>query len=100
MDLNWKVDECAAYFDRLHLRGWCFNSAAKIVRVEALFPSPGTAVPLVSFGQASPDVAAAVHPGASHCRFDEWVAAPAEALGRDLTLRFTLANNETIISGS
>jgi hypothetical protein len=112
MPLHWKIDECAAYHDRLHLVGWCFGSAPGITGVEVVFPAvaaspaPGaeatapTVVALVSYGQPSPDVAAGLDPGATHARFDEFVAAPPEALGRDFTLRFTLDDGSVIDSAS
>ena len=100
MDLKWKIDECSVYFDRLRLRGWCFNASSPIVKVEAVFPEPATMVPLSSFGQPSSDVAASVHAGATRCRFDEWLRVPGEALGRDFRLRFTLADRSTVESES
>ncbi|MBI4626994.1 MAG: hypothetical protein HY736_27700 [Verrucomicrobia bacterium] len=108
MPLHWKIDECAAYHDRLRLGGWCFNATPRITGVEAVFPvtsassSPSAAsadpaiVPLASYGLPSPDVAADLDPAATHTRFDEFVAAPPEALGRDFTLRFTLADGSVI----
>jgi SAM-dependent methyltransferase len=98
--LNWKVDECSVYFDRLHIRGWCFHSIAPIIQVEALFPEPKSVVPLTSFGLESADVAVAVDSLATHCRFDEWLFLPSESLGRDFKLRFTLQDNILIESGS
>src|SRR5438874_11860869 len=98
--VHWKIDECAVYFDRLHLRGWCFHSTPPIVRVEAIFPSPTGTVALASFGQPSADVGAAVDPHATHCRFDEWLSLPAEALGRDFSLRFTLGDGTTRLGQS
>lgn len=100
MSLAWKVDECAAYFDRLRLRGWCWHHGARIVHVAAVFPSPTPAVPLASFGLPSADVAAAVDPAATHCRFEEWVSAPPAALGRDFALHFTLADGTTLVGES
>jgi SAM-dependent methyltransferase len=100
MPLHWKVDECSAYFDRLRIRGWCFHTTSPIVGVEAIFPEPPTVVILASFGQESPDVAVSVDPRATHCRFDELLALPAEAIGRDFNLRFTFADKTIVKSDS
>lgn len=100
MALAWKVDECSTYFGRLHLRGWCFNDSPQIQGIVAAFPEPATTVALRSYGQPSPDVAGGVHPAATHCRFDEWLDVPAEALGRDFALRFTLADGTVVDGGS
>jgi hypothetical protein len=95
MPLNWKVDECAAYHDRLHLCGWAFQPSPRIAKIEAVFPSPATVVPLTNVHLPSPDVAAAVDPAATHARFDEWLLAPPDALGYDFTLRFTFEDGTT-----
>lgn len=100
MSLQWKIDECAAYFDRLKLRGWCWHTDQPIAQLEVTFAATGTIVPVRSFGQPSPDVAAALDARASHCRFDEWIAAPEEALGRDFTLRITLEDGAVIETAS
>ncbi len=97
---QWRVDECAAYFGRMLLRGWCFHAAPTIVAVAAVFPEPPATVPLLSYGRPSPDVAANLDPAASQCRFEEWIAVPDEALGRDFTLRFTLADGSCVDSDS
>ncbi|MSU22412.1 MAG: methyltransferase domain-containing protein [Opitutus sp.] len=93
----WKIDECSAYFDRMRVRGWCFQASPRIVKVEAVFPEPATVVPLVSFGLSSADVAAAIDPAATHCRFDEWLTLPAEAIGREFSLRFTLEDHAVLV---
>ena len=100
MSLAWKVDECAAYFGGLRLRGWCFLPGATITKIEAVFPAPATVVALDSYGIPSPDVAAAFDPAATHCRFEEWIRVPEEAIGRDFALRFTLANGAVVIGES
>jgi SAM-dependent methyltransferase len=100
MSLVWKIDECSAYFGRLHLRGWAFHAGAPIASIEAVFPAPATVVPLRSFGQPSADVASAVDAAATHCRFDEWLDAPPEAIGRDFTFRLALADGAVLESGS
>jgi hypothetical protein len=100
MSIRWKIDECSSHFGRLHLRGWCFHATLPITEVEAVFPAPAFIAPLVSFGQLSPDVAASIDPGATRCRFDEWLPVPAGALGRDFSLRFTFADLTTADSGS
>ncbi len=100
MPLNWKIDECAAYHERLHLCGWCFQAAPRVVKIEAVFPEPAMVVPIPSFGQPSPDVAAAVDPAAIHARFHDCLAVPNEALGFDFTLRFTLADGTVVNGGS
>ncbi len=100
MSLQWKIDECSAYFERLRVRGWCFDSSSPIVRVDVVFSTQTTVMQLVSFGQASPDVAGSIDPNATHCRFDEWLTVPVGALGRDFTLRFTFEKGRTFESGS
>lgn len=100
MPLNWQVDECAAYFDRLYLRGWCHHAPEKIVRVEALFTEHGIVVPLKNFALPSPDVAASFQPSATHCRFAEFIDVPAEALGRDFALCFTLEDGGVVLGES
>lgn len=100
MSLQWKVDECAVYFDRLHLRGWCWHPAQPIVGLEVIFPAANATVAIEGLTHPSPDVAAAVHPAAHHCRFDAWLPAPREALGRDFSLRFTLADGAMLLRES
>ncbi len=100
MPLHWKIDECAAYHERLHLCGWCFQATPRVVQIEAVFPEPATIVPLRSYGQPSPDVAAAVDPAATHARFDDWLTVPNEALGFDFALRFTFADGTSTTSES
>lgn len=97
MSLHWKIDECAVYFDRLRLRGWCHHAPARVARVEVVFEDGRSAVPLASFGQPSPDVAAALGASAGKARFDEWVTAPHELLGRPFELRFHLEDGTTLI---
>jgi Methyltransferase domain len=96
MSLLWKVDECSAYRDRIHVRGWCFNDAPAITRVEAVFQAPSIVAALASLGQSSVDVAASVDPRATHCRFDEWLMVPGDALEKDFKLRFTFADQTTV----
>jgi hypothetical protein len=95
MALLWKVDECPVYHDRIHMRGWRFCSAPPIARLDVLLPEQATPAALVSLGQPSPDVAAHVDPQATHCRFGEWLAVPAGAVGTDFKLRFTFADQTT-----
>jgi hypothetical protein len=97
MPLHWKIDECAVYFDRLHLRGWCHHAPMPIIRVEVLFAEQTLARPLSTFGQPSPDVAAGLGATASQARFDEWLTAPAAALGHPFTLRFTLEDGSILL---
>lgn len=96
MSLSWKIDECAVYFDRMHLRGWCHYAPQDIVRVDVLFNGEALVVPLTSFGQPSPDVAAGLGPTAARVRFDEWITAPTEALGRSFDLRCWLADGSSL----
>jgi SAM-dependent methyltransferase len=100
--LLWKIDECSVYFERLRLRGWCFNPApgAAIQNVAAVFPALGAPVVLRSFGLPSVDVAHALGRGAEQCRFDEFLELPDAVLGRDFTLLFTLADGSEIASAS
>lgn len=97
MPLHWKVDECAAYFDRLRLRGWCHHGPQRITRVEVLFAGSALAVSLASFGAPSPDVAVGLGSTAANARFDEWVVAPVELLGRPFSLRFHLDDGSTLV---
>lgn len=89
--LHWKIDECAVYFDRLRLRGWCHHGGSPIVRVEVELDGRAV-VPLASFGTASPDVAQALGPTAAQARFDEWIAAEPALLGQAFALRMWLAD--------
>ena len=98
MPLHWKIDECAVYFDRLHLRGWCHHSPQPITRVEILFAEATLALPLASFPRTpSPDVALGLGPTAALARFDEWITAPEEVLGRPFSLRFHLDDGSTLV---
>ncbi|MEY2880347.1 MAG: hypothetical protein RLZZ15_2727 [Verrucomicrobiota bacterium] len=97
MKLHWKIDECSLYFGRLHLRGWCHHVDAAIVRVEILLAENTHAVALASFGQPSADVAAGLGPTAARARFDEWVEAPEEMLGRPFALRFWFADGSSAL---
>lgn len=78
------------------MRGWCFNDVPAIIRVEAVFREPATVAALATFGQSSIDVAASVDPHATHCRFDEWLMMPGDALKRDFKLRFTFADQTSV----
>jgi hypothetical protein len=100
MPLAWKVDECSAYFDRLHLRGWCFQSSPAVVALSAEWRGLNLSVPLPGCTLPSPDVAATVDPAATHCRFEAWLEVPAEALGRDFILRCTFADGSTAETAS
>lgn len=91
----WKIDECAAYYDRLRLRGWCHHPDHAIQRVELFYPHVSLALPVASFGQPSPDVAAGLGSAAAHARFDEWLAVPADVLGHAFVMRFLLADGST-----
>lgn len=97
MSLAWKIDECAVYFDRIHLRGWCHHPGQRIVRLEVLFQDDTLALPLTSFGQPSPDVAAGLGPTAAQARFDEWVIAPAAVLGRPFSFRCWLEDGACLL---
>ncbi len=94
---EWKIDESAVYFERLHLRGWAWHAAQPITRVEISFPDFGVTLPVASFGQPSADVAAGLGATASHARFDEWIVGPAEVLGHPFVMRFTLADGSVVI---
>lgn len=96
MPLAWKIDECAEYYGGIVLRGWCHHAPQRIVAVSAVFPGGPTVVPVSSFGRPSPDVATLHGEAAAHCRFDEWLAVPAESVGRDFYLRFFLDDHTTI----
>ncbi len=100
MSLHWNIEECAAYHDRVLFRGWCHDSENPIVRIAAVFPDPMTILPVVSFGDPSPDVANSLGPTASHCRFAEWLQVPTEAAGRDFYLRLFHAGHKTSVGRS
>ncbi len=93
----WKIDECAAYFDRLHIRGWCHVPAQIIDRVEIFYEAAQLVCPLSSFGQPSPDVDNFCGPGAANVRFDEWVSVPADILGNPFILRCWLKNGQCFV---
>ena len=88
---QWKIEECAVYFDRLHLRGWCHHPTQAIAYLEVLLNNT-LPYPLVSLGVASPDVEADLGPRAAHARFDEWLVAPPALLGKNFSLRIWLAD--------
>lgn len=92
MELFWKIDECAEYFDKVRLRGWCFHADPCIVSVVAVFSNSSEIVPVISFGQSSPDVAQFHGAQAANCRFDEFLTVSADGLGRDFYLRFFLSD--------
>lgn len=98
-DLVWRIDACSVYFDRMLVRGWAFHGRDPICAATLVFEGSGHEVPLISFGLASADVAAAF-PERAHtasCRFDEWITAPAENLGAPFHLRFRLASGAEVI---
>jgi hypothetical protein len=99
MSLVWTLDECTPHQSRLHLRGWCFDDRSPITKVEAVFLEPRAVVPLRSFGQPSPDVAASVSAKAGNNRFDEWIEVPPDSRGRTFRLQCTLGDG-TIVLGS
>jgi SAM-dependent methyltransferase len=94
--VHWKIEECAVYFNRLHLRGWCHHSAQPIVRVEALINNT-LPYPLASYGLPSPDIAVTFGPPAGQVRFDDWLFAPPDLLGRNFSLRLWLADGSHIL---
>ncbi len=87
----WKVDECAAYYDRLLFSGWCHVPGGVIVAIDVQFQG-GYTCRLRSFGQPSPDVDAAYGPGASQVRFAEWLDLPTGVAGTNFELHCTLAD--------
>src|SRR3954447_15469327 len=86
---HWKVEECAVYFDRMHIRGWCHHPERKIVRAEVLL-NDTIPLRLTTFGLDSPDVAETFGPAAARTRFDEWLFAPPALLGKNFSLRMWL----------
>jgi hypothetical protein len=100
MPLVWKIDECSAYENRIHLRGWCFDRRSPIEKVEAVFAEPLTVVPLKGYGLLSPDVEAAMGFGAVHNRFDEWIDVPSASVGLDFRLQFTLKDGLVVLGSS
>ncbi|MDO8540815.1 MAG: hypothetical protein Q7S40_10300 [Opitutaceae bacterium] len=100
MPLNWKIDECAEYYGEIILRGWCHQSEPRIVSVSAIFSGLSAIVQVVSFGQPSPDVAEFYGVSAANCRFDQFLALPDTAIGRDFYLRFFCEDGSSRRSGS
>jgi hypothetical protein len=98
MPLISKLDEWSIRNDHIHLRGWCFDTRLPIQKVELVFCDPLLVLPLLKYGQPSPDVAASVSPKAGHNRFDESVAVPTTAIGCPFRLQFTLSDG-TIVLG-
>lgn len=88
----WKIDECAAYFDRMHVSGWCVCASNPVRAVGLRFDQTGHTVPLHSFGRPSPDVAAQVDLSATQARFDEWITAPETLFGTPFSMQFLLAD--------
>lgn len=93
---QWKIEECAVYFNRLHVRGWCHHRAQPIVCVEALL-NDNLPYPLASFGLPSPDIAATLGPHAAQARFDDWLTAPPALLGENFSLRLWFADGSSLI---
>ena len=98
MPLIWKIDECSIQGSDIHLRGWCVHSSLPIRRVEAVFLEPLTVVPLATFGLPSPDVAAAVKPGATGNRFDEHLCKPSHVIGRRFRLQCVLGDGTVALA--
>lgn len=92
ISVQWKIDECAAYFDRLYLRGWCYHPVHDIRLVEIIFPETGVTLPVGSFGQASADVAAGLGARAGNARFDEWLTDASDSFGNPFVMQFTLVD--------
>jgi SAM-dependent methyltransferase len=88
---QWKVEECAVYFNQLHVRGWCHHPEQPVVRVEILLNNT-LPYPLASFGIQSPDIAVTLGPKAANVRFDDWLYAPPALLGKNFSLRSGLAD--------
>jgi hypothetical protein len=97
---GWKIDECAGYFDRLRLRGWCFSAPEPIITVDLQFDGDERRFRLASYGQDSPDVAAALHPGATHARFDEWLTLSPELIGQPFALIFGREKSAPLIAAN
>lgn len=93
---HWKIEECAVYHNQLHLRGWCHHPAQPIVRVEVLINNT-LPYPLMSYGLASPDVVHTFGPEAARARFDDWLLAPPDILGRNFSLRMWLADGTVVL---
>ena len=95
-EVKWKIDECAGYFDRLHLRGWCWNGPVPISEVDLEFVGSRATHRIGSFGMQSPDVAASLGPSGAKARFDERIACSASDFGTPFNLRFTLQDGSVI----
>lgn len=88
---QWKIEECAVYFDRLRLGGWCHHPTRPIARVDILL-NGNVPAPVTTFGLESPDVAEILGPDAAHARFEEWVFGPPALLGKNFSLRLWFAD--------
>jgi SAM-dependent methyltransferase len=96
VSVQWKIEECAVYFDRLHIRGWCHHPTQRIAHIEVLLNN-NVPVPLPSFGLESPDVAVTLGADAAHARFDYWLYSPAALLGKNFSLRLWFADETHIV---
>lgn len=94
--VRWKIEECAVYHDRLHLRGWCHHPTRRITCLEALL-NDRLPYPLASFGLESPDVADTLGATAASVRFDDWLFAPPAILGRNFSLRLWLDDGSSVV---
>jgi len=93
---HWKIEECAVYFDRLRLSGWCHHPTRPIARVEILL-NDNVPVPVMTFGLESPDVAELLGPDAAHARFEEWVFGPPAQLGKNFSLRLWFDDDTCLV---
>jgi len=90
--LQWKIDECALYFERMKVRGWCYHLAKTIVKVELRLDQTGEHFNLDSFGvTSSPDIAAVFGVRAENVRFDQWIVG-SESFGTPFSLVFEFSD--------
>lgn len=89
---RWKVDECALYFERLKVRGWCYHPTKTIRKVELRVDQTGECFCLDSFGViSSPDVSAVFGNRAEKVRFDQWIEG-SPAFGTPFSLLFEFSD--------
>jgi len=99
MSVTWKIDECSVYDGSMRLRGWCHAAPIPVCTVSVRFAT-GEVARLVSYGLASPDVAALVSQDAPRCRFDERVTVPTTHEGHDFQLEFGLDDGSVEVGAS
>lgn len=99
--VRWKIDECALYFERLKIRGWCYHAEKTIARVQLRVDQTGEFFTLDSFGvMSSPDIAGIFGARAERVRFDQWIeGSPAFGTPFSLVFEFSDGSKEVGTDG-